>query len=109
MNQEDCKVAFENKRLKINDGRGITKRQVVSIHKSRICRKPSALFPAVKSCFKVDYDKDFKITYRTYDDNFSTTQTRTAMVTFRDESTSIRFQSDLETWFGDQLRKVGSP
>ncbi len=34
-------------------------------------------------------------------------QTRTAMITFRDESTSIRFQTDLETWFGNEVKKVG--
>ena len=95
----DCKVRFENRRLIVNQGKGITPDQLINVKLERRC-KDTALW--VTCGYPNEEDKRYTFTYKS-----SMWEQKTAMITFRDQDTDNQFRSDLETWMGKPLRRIG--
>tara|TARA_Y100001968_G_scaffold122281_1_gene111260 strand:- start:317 stop:721 length:405 start_codon:yes stop_codon:yes gene_type:complete len=88
----NCEVRFHNKKLIVNQGAGITLKQVKAIKKARICRYRTFL-SGIRCNRYQDYDKDFLIKYISSDQI-----ERLALITFRNEAAARRFQEDLDKW-----------
>ena len=102
--RQDCKITFKNDRLVVGEGSGITKSQVEGVTKTHVCRHRSF---GILECTSLDYtarlyDKEFLITYVS-----SGSDKRTALITFRNQGSSDKFERDLQIWMGSLLRGVG--
>jgi hypothetical protein len=100
----DCKVTFSNERLVVDAGQGITKQQYRSVKKNHVCRYRSL---GILDCSSWDgsakfYDKEFLISYTASDGG-----ERTALITFRNQQVSDKFERDLEIWSQKVLRPIG--
>lgn len=100
----DCKVTFLNDRLIVGSGQGITKEQYKSVKKDHICRYRTF---GILDCTSLDgtarfYDKEFLVSYTSGDGG-----ARTALITFRNQQVSDKFERDLEIWSQRILRPVG--
>jgi len=100
----DCKVTFLNDRLIVGSGQGIKKEQYRSVKKDYICRYRTF---GILDCTSLDgtarfYDKEFLISYTSSDGG-----ARTALITFRNQQVSDKFERDLEIWSQNILRPVG--
>ena len=106
--QKKCTVSFNDGRLTINQGRGITKDKFVSVVKSRTCRQRSIALPMVRSCFQSQYDHDYTITYKGKNG-----EKRAALIVFRpgyllgNELAHESFYKDFQIWIGDVIRPIG--
>jgi hypothetical protein len=102
--RSNCKIAFINDRLVAGSGQGITQQQYRSVKKNHVCRYRSF---GILDCASIDgtaryYDKEFVISYTANDGD-----TRTALITFRNQRVSDKFERDLEIWSQKILRPVG--
>ena len=99
----DCKVKFRDGRLIVNSGTGITSSQLVSVTKLSICRLHSAgnwgggCSNAYGTVFTGLFNNEYTIEYNSEDGY------RSALITFRDSSTDIKFNRDIETWMGEVM------
>jgi len=100
----DCKITFVNDRLIVGSGDGITGKQYKSVKKTHSCRFRSF---GILDCTSLDgserfYDKEFLISYTANDGSG-----RTALITFRNQEVSDKFERDLEIWSQSILRPIG--
>ena len=86
----DCRVTFESGRMRVNDGKGISREQLVSF-------KYTGPAFCVFSC----PDLPWTISYKN-----SSGEIKTAKIIFRHGPTSIRFEQALEVFAGP-TRKLG--
>jgi hypothetical protein len=102
--RSNCKIEFINDRLVAGSGQGITKEQYRSVKKTHVCRYRTF---GILDCTSMDgtarfYDKEFIISYTALDG-----EVRTALITFRNQQVSDKFERDLEIWSQQILRPIG--
>ena len=113
---EDCKVKFENDRLIVNNGNGITASQIEDITmNSRLFvdnRDPNNKggdhgarcidHRGIESFYRPSCQVHFWIEY-----NDAYGETRNALVRFRNQARAYQFQEDIEAWSGIKFRERG--
>lgn len=101
-----CVVTLKDGFLRVDNGNGIQKHQLIQIYKRTVCRRGTFLgasnchnrYGAVPNTF----DKEFILTYTSSDG-----ESRRGMITFIHQRTSDDFQIELEEWSGSLLRVIG--
>ena len=101
-----CRVSFQDGRLSINKGRGITRNQLIRVTTDRTCRER---FMGIPNCYEHQYDFDYTFTYRDLKGN-----ERAALIAFRPGNMLGRgnlphqaFKRELQVWVNDVLRPIG--
>ena len=112
-NNTDCKVKFEDGRLIVNDGKGITADQVLDMRQMWMLffeeakRKNTGdhgakCHGAFGGSTRPSCHNHFVIEYMD-----SSGESRIALIRFRHAARSYQFQADLETWSGKTFRERG--
>ena len=97
--RKDCKVKFLNGRLIVNNGKGISKEQLVEITREIEC-EPTFWWNC-NAAPEVNAYKVYRISYS------SNNALKTGIITFHHYPTDQMFKSDLQIWMGKPLREVG--